>query len=254
MINQAIILAAGLGTRLRPLTNDCPKPMLEIDGKPLLVHQLEALAKAQIERVVIHTSYLSDYIKTKLNNGKAYHLNLDIQYAHTDEPLDTGGGLTYSIEQLLDQNSPFICVNGKIFTDYNYLNLNKFYSDKNFDNKLAHWVLVPNPEENPRGDYDLDQNTQTLIKKFHSADQIYPFTYSGIAIYNTALILPKLLYYYRLNKKFSLINIINNNLSLIGGSVYTGQWDGLETVEQYNSLFTKYTKYLQCPNTYPNTQ
>lgn len=234
MINQAIILAAGFGTRLKPLTDTCPKPLLPINDKPLLAYQLQALQRAGIKRVIIHVSYLSDLIVNTIADGYSYGLDLEIIYAYSAEPLDTGGGIQLSTNFLLDQGKPFICINGKIYTDYNYQLLNNYYAD----DKLGHMVLVPNPRENPDGDYNIGHN-KTLLKKIDQENYYYDYTYSGIAVYNSKLLIPQVqeLSVNNLrNNKFSIIKIINQNLDNISASLYEGMWHGLETVEQYNEL------------------
>ncbi len=229
MIKQAIILAAGSGTRLRPLTENCPKPMLAINGKPLLVYQLEALSAAGIKHVVIHVAYLADVIIHTIKDGKQYGLDLDIKYARVDEPLETGGGLAYSVAMLPEPNKPFICVNGKIFTDYNYSCL----ANINLGNNIAHMILVPNPDDKPLGDYNLSQHNY-LVKKLPG--QQHSYTYSGIAVYD-GKVLQQYLSIINTNKtKFSVIEVINNNLDRVSGSLYDGIWYGLETVEQYRKV------------------
>ena len=232
MIKQAIILAAGGGTRLRPLTNNCPKPMLTINGKPLLVYQLEALVQAGIIDVVIHVAYLADKIINTIKDGRQYGLNMNITYATIDEPLETGGGLAFCLAKLPKQDEPFICINGKIFTDYNYSNL----ADINLGENMAHMILVPNPPENLEGDYNLTDHNY-LVKK--SVDHYHNFTFSGIAVYDAKLLREQLASI--TEQKFSIIKIINNNLDRVSGSVYNGIWYGLETVEQYNSLNQQYS-------------
>ena len=233
MIKQAIILAAGLGTRLRPLTLTTPKPMLKIAGKPLLVYQLEALAAAGIEDIVIHVSYLASVIIKDLADSKKYgldKLNLTIKYSHSEEPLESGGGIAYSMALLANPDQPFICVNGKIFTDFDYSVLTNI----DLADHLGHLVLVPNPSENPNGDFNIDSN-KYLTKDLLNL-KTYLYTYSGIAVYNSKLIMPYLLASAKINKKFSMANVFNNNLNLFTASVYNGAWYGLETVDRYNEL------------------
>jgi MurNAc alpha-1-phosphate uridylyltransferase len=199
----------------------------------LLVYQLEALAAAGITDIVIHISYLADVIINELTDGKKYgldKLNITLKYSHSDEPLESGGGIAYSTALLADPSQPFICINGKIFTDFDYSVLNNL----DLASYLGHLVLVPNPSENPNGDFNIDNN-QYLSKDCLNL-KTYLYTYSGIAVYNTKLIMSYLLASAKENKKFSMANVFNNNLNLFTASVYNGAWYGLETVERYNEL------------------
>jgi len=143
---RAMILAAGRGERMRPLTLTRPKPLLEIGGVPLIVHHLGALAAAGFAEVVINLSWLGDQIRDSLGDGSRYGLSI----AYSDEgaePFETGGGIFRALPLL--GPDPFLVVNGDIWTDFPYARLR--YTLR--DDDLAYLVLVPNPEHHPKGDF-----------------------------------------------------------------------------------------------------
>ena len=115
---NAMILAAGRGERLRPYTDTCPKPLLEIDGKPMIFYHLEALATAGFEQVVVNVSWLGQMIEDTVGDGSRF--GLEIVYSREPEALETAGGIIQALEYLDEQ---FVVVNGDIFTDYPYRQL-----------------------------------------------------------------------------------------------------------------------------------
>lgn len=171
---KAMILAAGRGERMRPLTDNCPKPLLKIAGQPLIVHHLQRLREAGVQQVVINHAYLGRQIEATLGDGQQY----GVQIEYSPEPegaLETGGGIFQALPLLGAE--PFILINGDVFTDYPLSNLPQTLPA----NCLAHLVLVNNPEHHPRGDFVLQQG---LIIN----DELQPrLTYSGIGLYRPAL-------------------------------------------------------------------
>lgn len=163
----AMILAAGRGERMRPLTDSVPKPLLEVAGKPLIVHQIEALALAGIETIVINTGRLGDQIQYHLGTGNSFGVSI-LYSEEGDEPLETAGGIFKALPML--GTSPFIVTNADIFTDFDYRSLpQQFDSD-------AHLVLVNNPEHNPEGDFALEGGRVL-------GEGLQKLTYSGIGLY-----------------------------------------------------------------------
>lgn len=161
---KAMILAAGLGKRMRPLTNTTPKPLLPVAGKPLIVYHIEALVAAGITDLVINHAYLGEQIEGYLKDGSAW--GAQIQYSAEHEPLETGAGVAKALPLLGEQ--PFLVVNGDIWTDFDFsCLLEPWLSQRlqvsslreNTDKDLAHLVLVPNPLHNPDGDFYLLPNT-----------------------------------------------------------------------------------------------
>ena len=143
-----MILAAGLGSRLRPLTNQLPKPMLKVGGKPLLQWHFEKLADAGIHEVVVNTSWLASQIEDYFGNGQQFGIN--IMWSREDAPLETGGGVFNALPLL--GSDPFVLISADIWTDLSFTDvLNRSIA---LDHS-AHLFLTKNPEHNPSGDFSL---------------------------------------------------------------------------------------------------
>ena len=175
---KAMILAAGLGTRMRPLTLSTPKPLLPVADKALIVYHLEQLQSLGVKEVVINVSHLADKIKTALGSGERW--DLQIHYSDESEPLETAGGIARAMQWLEGEN--FLCLNGDIWSDFQ---LSALPAEESID--LAHLVLVNNPEHHPSGDFCLNtqhnQHGQALIK-----DEGEPrLTFSGISLLSSKL-------------------------------------------------------------------
>lgn len=164
---KAMILAAGKGERMMPLTEKTPKPLIELAGKPLIVHHLQALVKAGIHEVIINTHYLGGQISEFLGSG--YSFGLDIKYSSEAELLDTGGGIVRCLSLLGPE--PFLVISADIFTNFNFMTLP--YSPSG----LAHLVMVDNPSYHHAGDFFLEQGR---IKLSGVGDK---YTYGNIAIF-----------------------------------------------------------------------
>jgi N-acetyl-alpha-D-muramate 1-phosphate uridylyltransferase len=164
---RAMILAAGRGERMRPLTDVTPKPLLEVAGKALIVHQIEALESAGVDEIVINTGYLGEQIQYELGTGSMF--GVDIVYSDEGEnTLETAGGIIQALPLLGDD--PFIVTNADIYTDFDYQLLPE---EPDFD---AHLVLVNNPPHNPKGDFVFENGR--IIEQ--GAQKL---TYSGIAMF-----------------------------------------------------------------------
>lgn len=147
MIERALILAAGRGQRMRPLTDTTPKPLLDAGGKRLIEWHLEKLAAAGVREVVVNTSHLAEQFPAALGDGARW--NLAIRYSFEGpEPLETGGGMRRALRWL--GRAPFIAVSADIWSDCDYARLPAE------PDGLAHLVMVPNPDFHPRGDFFLD--------------------------------------------------------------------------------------------------
>ena len=165
---KAMILAAGRGERLRPLTDSTPKPLLKVGDKSLIEYHLYKLAQAGIKEVIINTAWLGEQIQQALGNGEKYNLN--IHYSDEGEQaLETAGGIIKALPLLGDK--PFLIINGDIFTDYDFKQLTNLKLEGD-----AHLIMVENPEHNTKGDFALDNG---WLK--NTGDSLY--TYSGIGIY-----------------------------------------------------------------------
>ena len=215
---RALILAAGKGERMRPLTLVKPKPLLEVCGTTLIEHHIHNLKKAGIKHIVINTSWLAQQIMQKLGNGNQY--GVEIRYSFEgSEPLETGGGMLKALPLL--GNKPFLVVNGDIKTDINFSHI-----DNNIKT-LAHLILVKNPKHNPSGDFTI--NSEKILSYQSSLDK---YTYSGIGIYNPDLFSDCLA------GKFSVVPLLKQAMkkNLVSGQVHHGQWNDIGTIERLTEI------------------
>ena len=169
---KALIFAAGLGERMRPLTDHTPKPLLVAGGKPLIVWHLERMAAAGVHEVVINTSWLADQFPQALGDGSQWGVKITYSYEGTT-PLETGGGMLHALPLLGD--APFLLVNGDIWTDFDFAQLPPAPAG------LAHLVMVDPPEQAPRGDFALDGG---LVNEGNGPK----LTYAGIGLYRPELL------------------------------------------------------------------
>jgi MurNAc alpha-1-phosphate uridylyltransferase len=144
---KAMILAAGHGKRMRPLTDTIPKPLLPVGGKPLIQYHIERLVAAGIAEIVVNTAWLGEQIEDFLGDGERF--GVGIRLSREGEPLETAGGIQRALPMLGD--APFLVVNGDIWIDYPFARL----IEADFSGVLAHLVLVPNPPQHPEGDFTL---------------------------------------------------------------------------------------------------
>lgn len=210
-----MILAAGRGERMMPLTRNTPKPLIKVKGLTLIEHSINALKKAQITDIVINIAYLGDQVKSHLGDGSKFGVNI----TYSDESsgaLETAGGIIKALSLL--GNKPFIVINSDVVCDYD---LSKLILPIG---SLAHLVLIDNPKHNPNGDFSLVNNHQ--ITNIHGQS----YTFSGVGIYhpdffkNHMHIQGKLPLYPLLKEA-----IFNNQLS---GEHYTGYWQDVGTPER----------------------
>lgn len=175
---KALILAAGLGERMRPLTQHTPKPLLEAGGKPLIAWHLEKLAVLGVREVVINTSWLAAKFPEVLGDGARWGLRLHFSY-EGDTPLETGGGMLHALPLLGSdplQGDPFLLVNGDIWTDYDFARLPREPAG------LAHLVMVDRPGHATNGDFALDDGGHVR------ADGDALLTYAGLGVYRPQLL------------------------------------------------------------------
>jgi MurNAc alpha-1-phosphate uridylyltransferase len=169
---KAMILAAGRGERMRPLTDHTPKPLLPVEGKPIIEHTIEQLVNAGFTDIVINHAHLGEQIEATLGNGQ--RLGATICYSpEGEQALETAGGIINALPLLGDE--VFLVVNGDIATDFDFASLRNITVD------LAHLVLVPNPEHHPEGDFGI--NDTGLVDE-QAAE---PLTFSGIGLYSPKL-------------------------------------------------------------------
>jgi len=218
---KAMILAAGLGKRMRPLTDHCPKPLLPVAGKPLIVHHLERLREAGIHEVVINVSYRAEQIMGALGDGSTYGLR--INWSQETAPLETGGGIQKALPLLGE--APFLLINGDVWCDAlpDRLALE--------ENDLAHLMLVDNPTHHPRGDFGLLQGrvNQTGSPRF---------TYAGIAVIHPELLAGQP------QGAFALAPLLRTVMdeNRVSGEHYTGYWVDVGTPERLAALENKLNK------------
>ena len=209
MIKQAMILAAGRGKRMMPLTKDMPKSMLKIGNMTLIEDKIVRLTEAGVERIIINTGYLGEYIRDHVGDGSKYGINIVI----SDEglmPIGTANGIRIMLEKF--NNEPFILVNADIWTNYLFIDL----KNELIDNCLAHIILTPKPSY-ANGDFNLANNK--IIKG-------NDYTYTGIGLYDPEL--------FRKYDDKELGTILNKE-SNINAEIYTGLWDDIGTPDRLNA-------------------
>jgi len=215
---KVMLLAAGRGERMRPLTDAAPKPLLKVGGKRLIEFHLERLAAAGFRQVVINTAWLGDMIEAALGDGARY--GLAITYSHErPEALETGGGIFHALPLL--GSGPFLLVNGDVWTDIDFGALRRAPPA----GSLAHIVLVPNPPQHARGDFVLDDERV-------SEGEGTRYTYSGVGIYRPELFAGCA------PGKFPLLPLLRRAIAekRLTGEVHGGRWYDIGTVERLQLL------------------
>ncbi len=219
---KAMILAAGRGERMRPLTDQSPKPLLEAGGRRLIEYHLQALAAAGFTEVVINHAHLGEQIEAFLGDGRRYGLH--IRYSPEGKrPLETGGGIHRALPLL--GPSPFLVINGDVWTDYPLARLRALPISG-----LAHLILVPNPPFHPQGDFVLEAG-----KVLAAAPTERPqasLTFSGIGVYH-----PRLFSGCRPGA-FPLAPLLRRAAAAgqVSGERYSGDWMDIGTPERLTQL------------------
>ena len=213
---KVMILAAGRGNRMRPLTDTIPKPLLCVGKLSLIEHLILALAKAKLRDIVINYAHLGEQITARLGDGSRFGVNI-VYSDESDGSLETGGGI-FAALPLLDTD-PFMVINGDIWTDYSFARLPQRLSG------LAHLVLADNPAHHPHGDFCL-QGTQV------AAVGEPKLTFSGIGVYAHAL------FNDCKGGKFPLAPLLHSAMTrgMVSGEHYTGRWSDVGTPERLKIL------------------
>jgi MurNAc alpha-1-phosphate uridylyltransferase len=234
-MKHALIFAAGLGERMRPLTDHTPKPLLKVGGKPLIVWHLEKLAAAGVHYVVINTSHLAEQFPDTLGDGSRWGLRIRYAYEGTT-PLETGGGMLNALPLL--GSEPFIAVNGDIWCDADFAALPSEPAG------LAHLLLVDNPVQHPNGDFALD--AQGIAHDEGDAR----LTFSGIGVYRHELlrnwrdVIGAAAGAEAQPPRFRLVPLLRAAMagSAISGDHYRGAWTDVGTPERLAQLETALRK------------
>ena len=213
---KAMVLAAGRGERMRPITDTLPKPLVPVAGKPLIGYHLERLAAAGVREVVVNLSWLGDRIRAALGDGRDYRLS--ISYSEEGPvPLETGGGIFKALPLL--GPGPFLVVNGDTWSDIDYVRLALE------DGANGRIVLVPNPTHNSRGDFGVEGD----VVVDRETDR---FTYSGVGVYRPEFFdgcSPG---------RFPMLPLLKRAIAarLLRGEVHPGEWCDVGTPERLATL------------------
>ena len=215
-----MMLAAGRGERLRPLTERIPKPLVEVAGKPLVVWHLERLVAAGFTDIVLNVSHLADRIVERLGDGARFGASL--RYSREAEPLETAGGIAKALPMLGEGS--FLLVNSDVYCEVDFAALRAVALDA----RLAHLVLVPNPPHRPQGDFSLAGG---LVG--NGGEPRY--TYAGVAILS-----PQLVSVVRPGEKAPLAPLLRQaaGRQRISGALYRGLWQDVGTLERLRELET----------------
>ncbi|WP_433694754.1 N-acetylmuramate alpha-1-phosphate uridylyltransferase MurU [Paraburkholderia phenoliruptrix] len=226
-LKKAMIFAAGRGERMRPLTDARPKPLLEAGGKPLIVWQIERLARAGFQTIVINHAWLGEQIEAALGDGSRWQIKL--RYSPEREALETAGGIVQALPLLEDHGASevFVAVSGDVYADFDYSVLNaQAEALRALPAPGMHLVMVPNPPFHPNGDFALEGGVLSL-------EAGRRFTFGNIGLYDTRMFrdLPRgtrraLTPYYR--------ETIARGLAT--GELYEGLWENVGTPAQLAEL------------------
>ena len=215
---KAMILAAGYGKRLRPLTDHTPKPLVSIGGKPLIVHHLEKIAQTGIKEVVINLGHLGDKIPEALGNGDTW--GLSIQYSEEGpDPLETGGGMAKALPLLGSET--FLLVNGDVWCDLDFSSIPR--SLESNDQSILY--LVQQPEWRERGDFSL-LNGRVVESESPK------YLYAGIALYHPSILKGAKV------EKFSIVPRLKQAIASdrVAGILHQGEWDDVGTPERLHAI------------------
>jgi len=212
-----MILAAGLGTRMRPLTDHTPKPLLKVGGIPLIVWHLEKLAHEGFKEVVINIAHLGYQIPQALGDGSEWGLRITYSDEQEEGGLESAGGIVKALPHLAD-SEPFLVVNGDVWSDYD------FDDTKALDEGvLAHLILVPNPPHNPDGDFALEDGK--VVDR-------PAYTFSGIGYYSPTL------FAHVPYGKSALAPLLREAMreGKVTGEIYEGEWYDIGTPQRLEAL------------------
>jgi MurNAc alpha-1-phosphate uridylyltransferase len=216
-----MILAAGVGERMRPLTDHTPKPLLSVNNKSLIEHPLERLGAAGFRDIVINVSHLAAQIIEFCGDGSRW--GLSVRYSREETPLETAGGIYQALPLLGD--APFLIVNGDVWTDFPFETLSGVQLR---DGEEARLIFVKNPEQHPEGDFLLDQEGWVQRRQPNEVG----CTYAGMGIYSSALLRGLT------PGKVALRPYLDSAIDrrALGGEFYPGNWEDVGTPERLQAL------------------
>ena len=223
---KAMILAAGVGERMRPLTDHTPKPLLRVAGTPLIELHIRRLAAAGFGELVINVSHLGEQVMDYCRDGRKW--GVSIVYSQEDAPLETAGGIIKALPLLGD--APFLVVNGDIWTDYPFGQLAAWSLRPG---ESAHLVMVDNPPQHPRGDFQLDDDNWIRLLEPGAVGS----TYAGVGTYTPAFFAGQPA------GKLPMRPLMDAAIALgrLGGERYRGQWQDVGTPERLRELDARIT-------------
>ena len=234
MIEVAMIFAAGRGERMRPLTDAMPKPLLEVDGKPLIVWQIEALARAGFRQIVINHAWLGEQIPAALGDGSCYGVQL--HYSAEGEALETAGGIAKALPLLrqISAHSVFLAVSGDVFTDYDYAQLHG-----KADELVAqtaphmHLVMVENPDFHAQGDFVLSAGRLYAKTAVLDDPQARALTFGNIGLYDMRAFAD-----IRVGEKVAMSPFYKASIEHghASGEIFAGLWENVGTPAQLAQL------------------
>jgi len=239
---KAMLLAAGRGERMGSLTENCPKPLLRVAGKPLIEHHVERLVRAGFRQVVINVCYLADQIMAYLGDGGRW--GISIQYSKEMDCLETGGGIHRALPLLLEGSlgqEPFLVLNCDVWTDYPLEQLMSMQGDMAHQSTVqpviqpivqqAHLVLVPNPDHNITGDFGFVEKSKSVYATSGVTNET-TYTFSGISVLQPSL------FEGCSSGRFALAPLLRDAMSrqAVAGEVYAGIWVDVGTPERLSAV------------------
>lgn len=228
---KAMILAAGRGERMRPLTDHTPKPLLQAGGKSLIVWHIERLVHAGITELVINHAHLGAQIEAALGDGRQFGAH--IRFSSEGTALETAGGIANALPLL--GTEPFAVINGDIYCDYDFDHLPALAAQMQLAQDVAHLVLVDNPAHHPNGDFALHENRISSLPP--SPFPLPPLlTFSGIGLYQ-----PSLFAHIPLGSKAPLAPLLREQIALgkVSGEYHKGLWVDVGTPQRLHELDTQ---------------
>ncbi|GAD03962.1 N-acetylmuramate alpha-1-phosphate uridylyltransferase MurU [Agarivorans albus] len=220
-IRTAMILAAGRGERMRPLTDNCPKPLLKVAGKALINWHIDKLVTAGVTRIVINTAYLGEMVEAHVGQGDKW--GIEVLYSHESSALETAGGIVNALPIIASEQ--FLVINGDVWNDWGY----QAICQNSQTDSDAHLYLVTNPSHNLTGDFSLEQGL--VIDKPE-------FTFSGVAIYHQRF------FQHVPSGKQALAPLLRAAMlsQQVSGQLQGGKWVDVGTPERLQQLDQQLTK------------